>query len=588
MQVSRIEEERLYQRMYDDIESDQKTFNVFAFLILGGAAFASFNLVGRIVEAQRREIGVGMALGVQRGKIAVRPLLVAFQISLLGVLAGIGFGLWVGVLISDLNVEFLPLPVWEDPFQPQIFLRGVALGLVLTFVATVIPVWRAVRVAPVEAIHTRPGLTKGGGLAPAFHRVPLPGNSVHQFPFRNVVRAPRRTLLTVCGIGAAIAVLVALLGMVDSFLATVDSGEAEMLGETPDRATVTLDFFYPEDDERVTSLEELDLLAAAEPQLSIGGALVPDDGEEIETFITLVDLDSDLWRPTTVEGSLETDGPAVVLSRKAADDLGVDPGDTVTLRHPRRDGLGYSFVESELPVTAIHPNPYRFFLYMDRETSAELMNLDGIVNTVSVLPAEGVTVDEVKRELFGRTGVAAVEGVNEVASTIRDTFEDFLGFLVLIEGFVLLMAVLIAFNSTSISSDERRREHATMFAFGLPTRTVMSLTVVESLFIGIMATLLGIAGGPARHRLDGARPAGRHDPRHRHPRRVDSGHLPNSRSARDRRRRARAAPDAEAHAPDGHPGDPPRGRVSEPWPGEAPRRAAVTSRGVASEPQEMT
>jgi putative ABC transport system permease protein len=153
-------------------------------------------------------------------------------------------------------------------------------------------------------------------------------------------------------------------------------------------------------------------------------------------------------------------------------------------------------VESEFPVAAVHPNPYRFFLYL-HDDHADQMNLAGVVNEISVVPEDGLTSADLKERLFGEPGVAAVEGVNEVARTIRDTFEDFLGFLNAIQGFVLLMAVLIAFNSTSISSDERRREHATMFAFGLPVRTVMLLTIVESLLIGILATLLGILFGRA-------------------------------------------------------------------------------------------
>ena len=52
--------------LYDDIEGDQRLYDIFAVLILAGAAFAAFNLAGRIVEAQRREIGIGMALGVPR------------------------------------------------------------------------------------------------------------------------------------------------------------------------------------------------------------------------------------------------------------------------------------------------------------------------------------------------------------------------------------------------------------------------------------------------------------------------------------------------------------------------------------------
>ncbi len=58
-----------------------------------------------------------------------------------------------------------------------------------------------------------------------------------------------------------------------------------------------------------------------------------------------------------------------------------------------------------------------------------------------------------------------------------------------------MLAVLIAFNSTSISADERRREHATMFAFGLPVRTVLVTAMAESAIVGVLGTVLGLISG---------------------------------------------------------------------------------------------
>ena len=46
-------------------------------MILAGAGFAAFNLTKRVVEAQRRDIGIAMSLGVPRLQIAVRTMLFA-------------------------------------------------------------------------------------------------------------------------------------------------------------------------------------------------------------------------------------------------------------------------------------------------------------------------------------------------------------------------------------------------------------------------------------------------------------------------------------------------------------------------------
>lgn len=65
----------------------------------------------------------------------------------------------------------------------------------------------------------------------------------------------------------------------------------------------------------------------------------------------------------------------------------------------------------------------------------------------------------------------------------------------MLEGAALLLAGLIAFNSAAINVDERRREHATMFAFGLPVSAVPRTAVVENALLGIAATLVGLLAG---------------------------------------------------------------------------------------------
>lgn len=69
------------------------------------------------------------------------------------------------------------------------------------------------------------------------------------------------------------------------------------------------------------------------------------------------------------------------------------------------------------------------------------------------------------------------------------------GILRIIEMASLALALLIAFNSAGMAMEERVREQATMFAFGLPVRTVMRLLMTESLLIGVLGTAVGIGGG---------------------------------------------------------------------------------------------
>ena len=491
--VSTLEEEPVRTVMYDDIDGDQRFYDIFSIIILGGATFAAFNLVTRIVESQRREIGIGMALGVEPRFLAIRPLLVGLQVAVLGALFGVLVGLVVGRVIADVNARFFPLPIWKTPFQLGTFAKGVTLGMLMPFVATLWPVWRAVRVDPIRTLRPSGAASLRSGLTPWVKRIARDASSLRLMPIRNVVRTPRRSLLTALAVATSIATSVGVIGMIDSVLATIDQAETEVLASAPERMTIDLTTFQVASGETVSALKSSPLIRDAEPYLRIGGRL-GEGSDAFETLVIATKFDSKLWHPSALEGSLTHDRPGLVLSRKASKDLRAPVGSTVLLRHPVRVGLGYRWQETRFPVLAVHGNPLRALVYIDL-ADASVFNLDGIVNALQAQPASGITADEVKRGLFPMVGVGAVDLVSSSTDGLRKVINESVGVLDVVRLAVLLLALLIAFNSSSIGADERAREHATMFAFGVPIRRVLAMMVIESTIIGTAGTLFGIGLG---------------------------------------------------------------------------------------------
>jgi len=121
VQVTTLEEDPARQALYGQMNNNRGLLLGLAVLILLGAAFAAFNLASRVVEAERREIGISMALGVPRLKTALRPLLMGAEIAALGVVFGIGMGFLMGVLIRPVLSSMQPLPIWQTPFQVTSF-----------------------------------------------------------------------------------------------------------------------------------------------------------------------------------------------------------------------------------------------------------------------------------------------------------------------------------------------------------------------------------------------------------------------------------------------------------------------------------
>jgi putative ABC transport system permease protein len=167
----------------------------------------------------------------------------------------------------------------------------------------------------------------------------------------------------------------------------------------------------------------------------------------------------------------------------------------VTLRHPIRTETGsFALAETQLVVAGIHANPIRTFAFLDLDDS-EAFGLLGAANVVQAYPADDSTRSDVQRAVFGLPGVASSQPVARISEAIDEALDQFLSFLFVTAGAVLVLALLIAFNATRISVEERRREHATMRAFGLPVRTVLGVVVKESVIIGIVATMIGLVGG---------------------------------------------------------------------------------------------
>jgi putative ABC transport system permease protein len=500
--VMTADDEDAYRTLYDDIESDRRFWNVFAVLILLGAAFAAFNLSTRMVEAQRREIGIGMSLGASPAQLAWRPLLVGIEIALAGVVLGVAVGSVAVLLLRPVYGGMLPLPVWEMSFQWRPFAQGAALGFAIPLVATAWPVARSLRMTPVDAIATV-HRTPRVGLSRVLRRLPWPRSAFRRMPLGNVLRAPRRTVLTALGIAAAVATLVAVLGMLDSFRATMERNDGLVLADHPDRVVVALDSLADVDGGVVASVAAADSVGAVAPVLRLGGRLETVEGGGAAGFdvvIEAIDLQGPtagrVWAPV-VDGDVTR--PGVVIARSAADDLGVSVGDEVVLTHPLGTADGFSTTSSRLPVVGIHPSPFRFTVYLDRAWLS-LAGADGLANQLDVLPAPGRTPDDVERELFDLPGVASVVPAATASEVVRESLASFTSIFRVLELFMLVLVLLIAYNAASINADERARERATLFAFGLPIRRVVASEMAEGVFYGVFGTAIGIAVGSGINR----------------------------------------------------------------------------------------
>jgi putative ABC transport system permease protein len=480
--------------LYKDAEGDQQMMDIFATLLLGAAAFAAFNLVSRTVEAQRREIGIGMALGVRTRALARRPLLLGVQVALLGVLFGIPAGFAANAWLRSVMESFFPLPVLKTPMNAGVFAQGAALGVAVSLLATMIPLRGALRVPPVEAISVGARAAKSSGLAWITRGLRLPGGSLSNMPVRNVLRAPRRTLMTVLGIAAVVAITVALAGLIDSFSATLDASRAEALAGQAQRLTADLAAPQPRNGAAVRAITTSPIVGTEQPSLRLPVTLRR-GGRRVQAFLEVVEPNGPLWRPTLLAGQLPVNRPGLLIANNAAEDLHARIGDPLTVSYPipsRQNS--YRLTSATLPVTGLHTSPLRFLSYANQQAAAA-MHLSGLINRLSITPARGRTAADVKRALLAMPTVTAVQGAAAMTDAVDQTMSQFTDVLTITVAIAMIMALLIAYNSAAINGEERAREHATMFAYGISAARVIRGNLAEAFIAGALGTLVGIAAG---------------------------------------------------------------------------------------------
>jgi lipoprotein-releasing system permease protein len=150
---------------YDAVQIEKRMMSIILTLIV---AVAAFNLVSTLVMTvtdKQSDIAILRTLGASPLSVMGIFIVQGAAAGIIGTLAGVGLGVLVALNIDVivpfieqmLGVSFLPAQIYlithmpSDPRMDDILPIGV-ISLVLAFLATLYPSWRASRVQPAEAL----------------------------------------------------------------------------------------------------------------------------------------------------------------------------------------------------------------------------------------------------------------------------------------------------------------------------------------------------------------------------------------------------------------------------------------------------
>jgi len=317
-----------------------------------------------------------------------------------------------------------------------------------------------------------------------------------------------RTLAIGFAITAGVSFVVGSFVLADSLRATFNDLFQE-LGEDVDLEVRSAQQFETDDARDPISVDiaepiaDIDGVALVEPTLQRYAQLVDADGDVITPAggptIGVSWLGDDGIQGVTIKAGEPPTGPdELAIDKATADAEGFEIGDTVsyitdvgrfegTITATIGLGSGDSFGGAQL-------------VALDLDTALEHFGADGRVDAIDIQVAEGADIERVQREIAEilpeRTEVVTGEQVAQETADEVNQFVDVFGTGLLIFAFITaFVSAFIINNVFQITIGQRLRELALLRAVGASARQVRRMITFEALALGVLATIVGIAGG---------------------------------------------------------------------------------------------
>jgi putative ABC transport system permease protein len=142
------------QSIADALSGFNAAMNMFSVIALLVGAMLIYNTFAMTVVERTREIGLLRALGTGKGQLLRLVLSEALFLGLGGTVLGLVGGPVLAFVLLKIMSQTLGgvLPMESFVIPPEGAAQGLVVGLMITFIAALLPAWRGSRISPIEAL----------------------------------------------------------------------------------------------------------------------------------------------------------------------------------------------------------------------------------------------------------------------------------------------------------------------------------------------------------------------------------------------------------------------------------------------------
>ena len=459
--------------MRQDLESAKRSSVPFTVMI---AAIASITIVlslQRLVQSQAKEIAVLRTLGVNRSSLMTGYLIAPLVIGAVGCGLGALMGPWGVNGMLDFYEGIVGLPITEREVPPSLYSSIMLPTMLVVFLSGAFPAWKSSRLDPLEVLSGQNQMRVGSNM---LRRLTSWMPTTLGLSIRSSVRKPVRLTMTFLAVGISLM----LFGSVQMMSAGI---EETIVGGLEEQQTWDAQVYIGEGGEAgiIDWAEERGATYESLIEMPLGSV---EDADGLDRSFTLVGLnsyESGMRSVRIIEGQQPqpASGPSqVMVDEGAMVFLGWNVGENHIIQ--------VNGAEQEIEVVGVTRGELARTVYFLRADLSDALGVNA-TSMYLTLP-EGVEVDTTLAELS--MGVVErqtlIDGMNSLLDQQTQIFQAmmYLG---------LLFTIAVMFNTMIMNVAERDFELATLRVLGASTRSLGFMLLFESLLIGIIGGLVGVA-----------------------------------------------------------------------------------------------
>jgi putative ABC transport system permease protein len=434
-----------------------------------------------------RQVGIMKTLGARSWQLARQYLALVAPLVLFAVALALPIGTAIGRWVVKYHETMLNIDVADWSVPRPLVLQELIFALGVPLVAMAVPIVRAARISPRQAIQDPGIVAPRGPIAFTSRLIKMPGNRRWSFALRNSFRRPWRLALTLLALSAGGALFLTTHNNYESLMRVIDAA----LANRGHDIEVQLQLAAPG--------AQLEAVARAVPDVEIAEAfrrasvnLVADDSGSVAVregrrlLLSGYPLGTRLLRLPLREGRWPavTDADSVVINRQVLEGaLGLHLGDEITVKFRER--------KKKVRVVGIVEEIGSPVIYASFPVFENITGL-GDVSTVLRVKTQGGREQAL---LDARLTPGLVSTKSEFRTSLEEHFAVVGGVMKMIALASALVGAITLIATVSLGVIERGREIGVIRALGAMPRSVVSIFLVEGGAVALLSAALSVAGG---------------------------------------------------------------------------------------------